>query len=480
VRTAPFAGEQLLNALLGALTELNGVEAAYAGEWDEPQQQLTLRAAVPLGRNFVPGITLIVEDGQLAQPVGFERAVVAPFDGGRFGPAGVVALLGSDPPDLADDDDRDALAVLARRIGIEIDRIHHELALRRRELEVTWSRTRLVEAGDEERRRVGRDLHDGAQQSLMAIVQGLYLAERAHQRGEADQVAAHLGQARQLAREISVELAELARGLHPLALDQGLPRALEHLAARAAVPVELKVDLARPVARGLEATVYFVVSEALTNIAKHAPDARAQVSVYEDGRAVTAEVRDDGPGGVDPGVGSGVLGLNDRVEALGGKLEIDSPPGHGTIVRASLPLAPARTQRAPFMQVGWVGDEPRTRAAIDDLRSGRRRAVIAAQREWALEGGPPPVGSRLDVVDGEGRRRATVEITRTVALRFGDLDDSVVSPSDLALNSIEEVKAALRRVHEESKVAIAALLDEPGWRLTDDEPIVVQWVRVVD
>jgi signal transduction histidine kinase/uncharacterized protein YhfF len=479
VRTAPFAGAQLLDELMRALSELTNAQAAYVGELTDERERLMLRAAAPPGRDFVPGMTRTTEADDFGAPFGYENAVVAEFKRGRFGPDGVLVLLSREPPELAAGD-HDALRVLAQRVGTEVDRVHHELALRRRELEVTWSRTRLVEAGDEERRRIGRDLHDGAQQSLMAIVQSLYLAERAYQRGEEEQLSAQLEQARELAREISVELAELARGLHPLALDQGLSHALERLAARAATPVEMNVDLARPVARGIEATIYFVVAEALTNIAKHAPGAAATVDVSEDGHAVTVVIRDDGPGGVRPDGGSGVVGLHDRVEALGGTLQIDSPAGEGTVVRATLPLAPARTQRTPFMQIGYMGDEARVEAALEDLRVGRRRAVIAAQREWSLEGGPPAVGSRLDVVDPEGRRRAMVEITRTVAVRFGDLDESVVSPSDFAMNSIEELKAAFRRVHEESKVAIAALVDDPDWELTEDEPVVVQWVRVVD
>jgi len=137
------------------------------------------------------------------------------------------------------------------------------------------------------------------------------------------------------------ELREIARGLHPAILgDLGLRRALESLADRLTVPVEIDADPER-LPEHVEATAYYIVAEALTNVAKHAGPARARVSVHRDGAVVRCEVSDDGRGGADTSAGTGILGLRDRAEAAGGTLSIVSPPGRGTVVSAVLPLAEA-------------------------------------------------------------------------------------------------------------------------------------------
>jgi signal transduction histidine kinase len=203
--------------------------------------------------------------------------------------------------------------------------------------ELAASRKRLVEAAQLERRRLERNLHDGAQQHLVGLALTLRLAERQLDR---DPEAA-----RELLARASAELAnaleelrELARGLHPAVLtDHGLNAALGALAARAPLPVDVSVELdARP-AEPLEAAAYFVVAEALTNVARYASAQGASVSVRREGDAVLVEVSDDGAGGADPHAGTGLRGLIDRVEALGGRLEVESPPGRGTTVRAWLP-----------------------------------------------------------------------------------------------------------------------------------------------
>ena len=134
------------------------------------------------------------------------------------------------------------------------------------------------------------------------------------------------------------ELREIARGLHPAALvDQGLERALEALAARLPVRVEIDAPSER-LAEHVEATADYIVSEALTNVVKHAAARRAEVSIRRDGRVLRCEVSDDGCGGADPSTGTGILGLLDRAEAAGGTLSVVSPPGRGTVVAAALPL----------------------------------------------------------------------------------------------------------------------------------------------
>ncbi|MGH2996383.1 MAG: PAS domain-containing sensor histidine kinase, partial [Gaiellaceae bacterium] len=214
--------------------------------------------------------------------------------------------------------------------GMDVtERKRHESELRR-------SRARIVQAGDVERRRLERNLHDGAQQRLVSLSLALRLAESKlesdpHEAGRLlDAASDELAQALQ-------ELRELARGIHPAVLtDRGLGPALEALAGRAPLPVELALtDHALP--PPVEAAAYYVVSEALTNVARYAEASAVQVRVERsDGRAVV-EVADDGVGGADPSQGSGLRGLADRVEALDGSLVVESSPGSGTRIRAEFP-----------------------------------------------------------------------------------------------------------------------------------------------
>jgi signal transduction histidine kinase len=207
------------------------------------------------------------------------------------------------------------------------------------------SRARIVQAGYEERRRLGRDLHDGAQQELVGAVISLRLAQR------------RWGQAPDEARELVAEaldhmesgihdLRELAAGIHPSILtDRGLSAALEALATRSPMPVELGQVPPERLPGPVETSAYFVVAEALTNAAKHARCSHAYVGVRVENGSATVEVHDDGVGGADPTAGSGLRGLADRVSALGGRLEIESPAGEGTTVRARIALGTPETDR---------------------------------------------------------------------------------------------------------------------------------------
>jgi signal transduction histidine kinase len=200
------------------------------------------------------------------------------------------------------------------------------------------ARERIIAAADAERRRIERDLHDGAQQRMVAVAVTLGLAE-ARMASDPESAAKLIVQARQEAQLAVRELRDLARGIHPAVLsDRGLSAALEMLAARAPVPVEITGVPDEPLPRPVEAAVYFVTAEALTNVAKYAQATHASVCLdVDDGRA-RLEVRDDGVGGADSSAGGGVAGLCDRVEALDGKLTVDSPPGGGTTVTAEIPL----------------------------------------------------------------------------------------------------------------------------------------------
>ena len=204
--------------------------------------------------------------------------------------------------------------------------------------ELAASRLRIVEAGDAARRRIERNLHDGAQQRLVALAVGLRLAQA--KIGAAPHEAhALLETLRTELAEALTELRELAQGIHPAVLtERGLPAALEVLASRTPLPVELDVQLPGPLPAPVEAAAYYVVSEALTNVVKHAHATAATVRVGRFDGSVRVEVRDDGVGGARLDGGSGLRGLRDRVEALAGTLDIASGRGHGTGVTAEVPV----------------------------------------------------------------------------------------------------------------------------------------------
>jgi PAS domain S-box-containing protein len=202
--------------------------------------------------------------------------------------------------------------------------------------EVAASRARIVAAADEERRRVVRDLHDGAQQRLVHTILTLRLAQRALQQKE-DDLPALLTEAVSHAEQATGELRELAQGILPAALTQGgLGAGVAALASRMPVPVEIRVSVGRLPA-AVEATAYFVVAEALTNVAKHARAGRTTVTARVEDDTLRVQVRDDGTGGARPS-GSGLLGLADRLAAIDGQLRVESPADGGTLVAADIPL----------------------------------------------------------------------------------------------------------------------------------------------
>jgi len=223
----------------------------------------------------------------------------------------------------------------AAALALENERLDAEVRARVEDLRE--SRARIVQAADEERRRLERDLHDGAQQRLVALALTLRVA-RSKMDGDPEQAAALLDEAAAELGLATEELRELARGIHPAVLtDRGLGPALDALAGRAPLPVELKQLPGDRLPAPVESAAYFVVSEALTNVSKYAQASYAQVSVERVNGRVTVEVRDDGVGGADPARGSGLRGLADRVSALDGRLEVDSEQGRGTTVRAVVP-----------------------------------------------------------------------------------------------------------------------------------------------
>lgn len=210
-----------------------------------------------------------------------------------------------------------------------------EADLDARVVELTRSRVRLVDAFDAERRRIERDLHDGAQQRLVALTMTLGLARLDAPPGPlADQLAKAHGEAGKALEE----LRELIHGIHPKVLaDYGLAAAVEDAADRSAVPVEIRLELPGRLPQAVEAAAYFVVCEALANVARHSGADRAEVTGgHGDGR-LFLEVRDDGRGGAEAGAGSGLTGLADRVSVLDGRLSLSSPPGGPTLLRVEIP-----------------------------------------------------------------------------------------------------------------------------------------------
>ena len=222
----------------------------------------------------------------------------------------------------------------AANVALERERLQAELESRVEEL--AGSRARLVAAGDEVRRRIERDLHDGAQQRLVALAIGLRLTED-RIRDDPDAAVELVAAARKEVSESLAELRELARGIHPAVLEHGLKMALDSLATRSRTPVTVSFELDERLPAAIELAAYFVACEALANVGKYAQAAQASVRVFRADSLVVIEVSDDGIGGADAACGSGLRGLEDRVAAVGGRLRVVSPVGGGTVLAAEMP-----------------------------------------------------------------------------------------------------------------------------------------------
>lgn len=282
----------------------------------------------------VPGASRFVDasghDVTLPAPTDSDRATTRLEGGG-----GTLAVLIHDPA-LADQPELVRSVAAATRLAIENERLAAEV--RSQLAEVRASRARIVVAGDAERRRVERDLHDGAQQRLVTLAIALQIAK-----GQVEPADGELlGSLDRASRELELalaELRELARGIHPPVLTElGLAAAVEALADRTPVPVTIQASPDR-YPQEVEATAYFVAAEALTNVAKYAGATSARVTIARRDDLLTVEIADDGGGGADPAGGSGLRGLEDRVAAIGGRLAVTSAPGAGTTIRAEIPCA---------------------------------------------------------------------------------------------------------------------------------------------
>jgi signal transduction histidine kinase len=307
----------------------------------------------PVGSRFKLGgrnvTTLVVQTGQPAQadyaqtgasgPIGISAtddwrlrsSSGAPIsvDGRLWGV--IVAASTSEAFLPADTETR--LAGFTELVGTALANTDAQAAL-------TASRARIVAAGDTARRRIERDLHDGAQQRLVSLALQLRGSTQTSPRPDADALATQMDLVAGEITGVLDDLREIARGIHPAVLAEGgLRPALTTLARRSAVPVRLDLELDRRLPEPVELAAYYVINEALANTAKHAHATSMDVQVAADGGFLRICVRDDGNGGADPSHGTGLVGLIDRVEALGGQLTLHSPPGAGTTLNVALPLA---------------------------------------------------------------------------------------------------------------------------------------------
>jgi signal transduction histidine kinase len=235
-------------------------------------------------------------------------------------------------------EDPELVGSVAAAAGLSIENERLQAQLRARVEELRASRARIVEAGTAERRRLERNLHDGAQQRLVALSLTMRLAQSKLRKDPDTAEQLLTGAHEELARALE-ELRELARGIHPAVLsDRGLEPALEALAGRSPVPVQLAGTPRERLPPAVEAAAYFVIAEALTNVVKYANASQARVEVSRGNGHAIVEVADDGCGGADPDRGSGLRGLADRISALDGTLELRSPQGAGTLLRAEIPV----------------------------------------------------------------------------------------------------------------------------------------------
>ena len=373
-------------------------------------------------------------------------------DGERLGYIGVMSRRRLE----SSDDENAALRDLRLAGGAELERRRHETALRARDTEVTASRARLVHAADEERRRIGRNLHDGAQQRLIVLGHRIDLAQR--KLADAPEEAAEmLTAAREEARAASQELRELSRGLHPAGLSEyGLEPALQGLAASSPVPLKIGALPDRRLPDVLEVTLYYLVSEALANAIKYADAAEVAVEVtlhagHARRRGVRRRRRRRGRTSTAAGCAASPTAC--RRSGAGWRSTARRAPARA--LRASIPLAPWRSTREPFLDYGHEGDGGLGERLIELIRAGRKTVTVSLAREWDLEGGPPRIGQRLPVIDHHGRKRACVEVVRVTVVPFAEIGPDVVDAEAAGAGSHEEWRAAQRELYDSCREEMA-------------------------
>jgi signal transduction histidine kinase len=321
-----FGEAEAVAAVVSRLGERTGRPAlrdALAEALDDPLLELAY---------WVPDISCYVdsEGRRIVLPQTGERTFATPISHGGEPIAAVIH-------DASLRDESNLVQTVGAAVALTLRNERLDAELHARVAELRASRARIVQAGDEQRRRIERDLHDGAQQRLMALGINLRLAR---DRVESDprQAIELLDSSLLELGEATAELRELARGIHPTVLtNRGLGAALQTLAARSPIPVQIVATPGERLPPPIESAIYFMVAEALTNAARHARAEAVTVSVSHQNGVVQAVVHDDGAGGANPTRGSGLSGLHDRISALDGQLELASLAGQGTTLRASLP-----------------------------------------------------------------------------------------------------------------------------------------------
>ena len=347
--TAGVVGTEFLRRLVAELAAALDAELAFVAELcgagdavtlasagkpgvELPEGQVFALAGTPCEHAYRHDIFLVPRGARLRYPRdqflrahgldGYLAIALRDARGRAIGHIGVVARrtpLKPAPSELQ------ALRIFAARAAAELERQHQELA--------------ILEAADKERLRIGRDLHDGAQQRLVVLGHALDLALRELE-ADPSRAARLLSSAREQAATAGRELRELAQGLHPVSLDRGLAHALSALAGSSPLPVHLDAVPAERLPAKVEGAVWFLVSEALSNAIKHAGATELRVAVAVQDEALHVRLSDDGSGGACPSLGTGLQGLRARVEALGGTLRVSSPRGAGTTLTARLRLRP--------------------------------------------------------------------------------------------------------------------------------------------
>ncbi len=315
----------------------------FVATWAKGDEGFRLGSRWPLGGQNLA--TLVFEAGRsvridnyadasgplsvAAQDTGIRSAVASPIivEGRLWGMMGAGSSTGLTLPG----DSEARLASFTELVAMAIANAESRAELKA-------SRARIITATDETRRRIERDLHDGIQQQLVSLLLELRSAE-ATVPSEMEELRAHQARMKRGLDSVLTELQEISRGIHPAILNKaGLGPALKTLARRSALPVELELRYQRRLPERVEVAAYYVVSEALTNAAKHAHASVVKIDVVEQDAILKLAIRDDGVGGADPSQGTGLVGLADRIEALGGRLEIVSPARSGTSLLIEIPV----------------------------------------------------------------------------------------------------------------------------------------------
>jgi len=315
--------------------------AVVVGSWGNNTPRLGTRLP-PGGRNLT---TMVLDTGhpariesyvdatgdasEVARSHGLRSAVGAPIlvEGRRWG----LVIAGTTGDEALPPNAEERLAGFSELVATAISNTTARA-------ELVASRARIVAAGDEARRRIERDLHDGAQQQLVTLAVGLRAAKERVPPG-LEELQADLAHTADRLTAVLNELREMSRGIHPAILTEGgLGPALKALARRSGIPVEIDLRCDRRLAEGIEVAAYYVASEALTNAAKHADASRVEIDLHVEEGTLYLSIADDGVGGAAPNEGSGLIGLKDRVEALGGTIDLASPPGSGTRLDVEIPL----------------------------------------------------------------------------------------------------------------------------------------------